>query len=41
MDTLIAAHAMSQDMNLVTYNMGGVFAGQGATLENWADDKIA
>ena len=41
MDTLIAAHAMSQDLTLVTHNMGEFSRVKGLRLENWVDDKIA
>lgn len=41
MDTLIAAHAMRQDLTLVSHNMGEFSRVKGLRLENWADDKIA
>lgn len=41
MDTLIAAHAMSQDLTLVTHNMGEFSRVKELRLENWADDKVA
>lgn len=41
MDTLIAAHAISQHLTLVTHNMGEFSRVKGLRLENWADDKIA
>ena len=39
MDTLIAAHAMSQDLILVTHNTGEFSRVKGLRLENWADDR--